>query len=295
MKISDRYNNFTFPCTGYKPYTPCFGISFKMPKLVSDIFVKQNIDEVYGIMKIKKVHSGKFGTMCKNSIPLKNFEEQFDPETLDKLYKRGLSTNTEGWSDCFLKSGADNPLSTSSVYDCSVMYLFNKDTNTHFLYHSYYKKNQDEFDSLIKTFMPEGFSKAEILAGSTNWYLRHAQTLPEMLKALRGNNARANINVCHYSSKMPEVVGYKGDLFEIPNRVVAMGGYDKGQASFKVCDLKAHDLLYELEFNATSLKKIALIRQLYEQEPLDKEVVKIINRELDKYMKKLLQKSGNQL
>ena len=74
-----------------------------------------------------------------------------------------------------------------------------------------------------------------------------------------------------------------------------MGGYDKGQASFKVCDLKAHDLLYELEFNATSLKKIALIRQLYEQEPLDKEVVKIINRELDKYMKKLLQKSGNQL
>ena len=143
--------------------------------------------------------------------------------------------------------------------------------------------------------LTEGFSKAEILAGSTNWYLRHAQTLPEMLKALRGNNAHANISVCHYSSKMPEVVGYKGDLFEIPNRVVAMGGYDKGQASFKVCDLKAHDLLYELEFNATSLKKIALIRQLYEQEPLDKEVVKIINKELDKYMKKLLQKSGNQL
>ena len=71
-------------------------------------------------------------------------------ETLDKLYKRGLSTNTEGWSDCFLKSGADNPLSTSSVYDCSVMYLFNKDTNTHFLYHSYYKKNQDEFDRRIQ-------------------------------------------------------------------------------------------------------------------------------------------------
>ena len=94
MKITTEHNNFIFYKQKQKYNVPSFGISFKMPKLVSDIFVKQNIDDVYGIMKIKKVHSGKFGTMCKNSIPLKNFEEQFAHETLDKLYKRGLSTNT---------------------------------------------------------------------------------------------------------------------------------------------------------------------------------------------------------
>ncbi len=290
MKITAKYNNFSYSCPKRKPYVPSFGISFKAPKLLSDIFIRQSNQPAQKVFKLKKLKAGKFGTECKDSTPLKSFDDSVDFEKLKELYKNGFSTNTDGWADCFLKSKANNPLSTSSVYDCSVMYLFNKDTNTHFLYHSSFRSVQKDFDFLIKTFMPEGFTKAEILPGTKRWLERHSLTLPEMVKAIQANNKQAEINIRHYNSKMPEVVGYMGELYEIPNHRIEMGFYDKGQASFRMCDLKAKSLISELDFNSSSIEKLETTRQYYKQGIPDIEIMKIINRELDKNLQKLLEK-----
>lgn len=288
MKITAKYNNFSYSCPKRKPYMPSFGISFKAPKLLSDIFIRQSNQPAQKVFKLKKLKAGKFGTKCKNSSPLKNFDDSVDFDKLKELYKNGFSTNSDGWADCFLKSKANNPLSTSSVYDCSVMYLFNKDTNTHFLYHSSFRSEQKDFDFLIKTFMPEGFTKAEILPGAKRWLERHSLTLPEMVKAIQANNKQAEIKIRHYNSKMPEIVGYMGELYEIPNQRIEMGFYDKGQASFRMCDLKAKSLINELDFNSSSIEKIAATRQVYEQEIADTEILKIVHRQLDKNLEKLL-------
>ena len=293
MKIGNNYfhknNSLKQVHCGYN--APSFGISFKKPKLITDIFEKHKDCFSKSISKIEKLHPGEYGTECKNSIPLKNFEEQFDAEKLKELYKSGFSTNTEGWADCFLKSSADNPLSTSSVYDCSVMYLYNKNTNTHFLYHSFYNTSQKYFDFLIKNFMREGFTKADILPGDSNWYARHKETLPRMLKAIKNNNENAIIKIRHYSSKLPEIVGYKGNLFEIPNSRTYWGFSDKGQASFKICDIRAKELIFKIKYSSIIPERLEIQRKLYEQEGYDKEISKVINKLIDEQKEKILEES----
>lgn len=288
MKITNQYSYIKPSITNNNyHYTPSFGISFKKSKLLTDIFLRSS--SITGVTKIKNLHAGEFGTECKYSRPLENFEEQFGLKKLRELYKKGFSTNTEGWADCFLKSSADTPLSTSSVYDCSVLYLFNKNTNTHLLYHSYYEANKDSFEFLIKNFMPEGFTKADILPGDRKWYMRHWETLPQMLKALKASGQKAEIDVHHYSSQLPEIVGYNGNLYEIVNRRTALGLSDKGQASFRVCDLRVNSLVGEIDFNACTTKKIALQRKRFAAEKYDPEVIKILNNLLDKHEGKVKQ------
>lgn len=260
-----------------KTYSPVFGIRFKVPKLLTDVFVKQSFSSENGVYKIINVHPGKFGTECKYSVPLQCFEEQFGIKELNKLFRNGLSTNTEALSDAFLKSCADNPLSTSSVYDCSVMYVYNEKTNTHFLYHSAFQKVENDFMNLLKTFMPEGFTAAEILPGINKWCNRHKITLPEMLKALRKSNPNANINVRHYSTKMPEIVGYKGRLYEIENERVAHGFHDRGQASFQICDLRVMKFIDEIKHCGNNPKKINAMKIFYLQSDFDSEILKTID------------------
>ena len=290
MKITGQYGGVTTYHSEYNNYTSFKGLKFKTPKLIADIFVKQHSPAAKGVTKIRNMRQGEFGSECKDSLPLESFEELSGVKELEKLYKKGISTNVDGWADCFLKSSAENPVSTSSVYDCSVMYLFNKQTNTHFLYHSYYNTSQKEFVSMIKTFMPEGVTNAELLPGERRWYMRHAKTLPEMLKALKSVNKEAVVNVRHYSSDVPEIVGYKGKLFEIINRRTALGLSDKGQASFKICDLRLNSFLSNIDYNASySLKRIAVLRKLYAEKGLDDEILKIVNRLLDKYQQNIEQ------
>ena len=281
MKITANYTN-TYPSYspgGYKSNsTPSFGISFK-PKILKDIFTKNT--PLHGVSKIKNVHAGKFGTVCKGSKPLKNFEDRIGTKELEKLYKKGLSTNTDGWANCFLKSKADRPLSTSSVYDCSVMYLFNEKTNTHFLYHSYFDTTENTFDYLIKTFMPEGFTKANLVTGYAKWYPKHGETLTQMLKALKTNTQNAEVNIYHYNSELPEIVGYKGNVFEIPNIRTKLGFSDKGQASFEICDLQIDKLTSELNERGTSTQNIKTLRKIYAKLAYDKEILKVFNKLLD--------------
>ena len=282
MKITGQYINTPIYHTEYKSYTPSFGISFKMPALLSDIFEKHTACPVNGVTKIKNLRPGRYGTECQYSTPLEPFEYSCGLKEIKGLYKKGLSTNNDAWADAFLKSSADTPISTSSVHDCSVMYLFNKDTNTHFLYHSYYNMEEDEFIFLIKNFMSEGFSSAEILPGSRTWYMRHFETLPVMLQAIKASNKKAVVNVRHYSSKLPEVVGYKGHLYEIPNDRIALGFSDKGQASFKICDVRAKDIMEEIESHSQSHQKLEMLRKWYAEKGFDKEILNVINGLLDK-------------
>ena len=260
---------------------PSFGINLKN-SILKDVFLRQTSGAKKSLSRIKNIHPGEYGTECTGSLPLENFEEQFGLKELKNIYKKGFSTNTEGWANCFLKSDAQKPLSTSSVYDCSVLYLFNEKTNTHFLYHAYFNTDKNLFDFLIKTFMPEGFSKACIVPGDANWSASHSETLPEMFAALKCNNKNAQINVFHYSSKLPEIVGHKGKVFEILNNRTCIGLGDKGQASFKICDLRYDDIFGAIDYKAVSSKKIALFRQFFAEQKYDNEVLKILNTLLDK-------------
>ena len=270
MKITANYTN-TYP--SYSPggpksnSTPSFGISLK-PKILKDIFVKNT--PLHGVSQIKNAHAGEFGTVCNGSKPLENFEDRIGIKELEKLYKKGLSTNTGGWANCFLKSKADRPLSTSSVYDCSVMYLFND-----------FDTNKSTFDYLIKTFMPEGFTKANLVTGYAKWYTKHQKTLTQMLKALKTNTQNAEVNIYHYNSELPEIVGYKGNVFEIPNARTALGFNDKGQASFKICDLQIENLNSELNTKCTSTQNIKTLRKIYAKLAYDKEILKVFNKLLD--------------
>ena len=83
-----------------------------------------------------------------------------------------------------------------------------------------------------------------------------SKTLTQMLKALKTNTQNAEVNIYHYNSELPEIVGYKGNVFEIPNARTALGFNDKGQASFKICDLQIENLNSELNTNVLQPKTL---------------------------------------
>ncbi len=286
MKITAQYNyNNQYKASNHFNHTqkrenPSFGISFK-PKVLADYFAggRQSVKE--GISRIQNVRSGEFGTECKGSIPLTDFEENFSNSELKRLYDLGYSTNIDGYADCYLKSSANKPLSTSSVYDCSVLYLFNKDKNTHFLYHAYYNTDKKEFEFILKTFMPEGFTKAEIIPGDAKWYLRHIGTMTDMLKAVKSTDKTATVSIHHVNSKLPEIVGYGGNVFEIPNIRTSYGFSDQGQASFKICDLRFNSTVWPIINRLGADQEVEMMRKLLNQPDYDIEVIKIFNRLLD--------------
>lgn len=255
---------------------PNFGIKFK-PVHIKDLFVKS----VKGLQSLNNIKRGEYGTICKGSKPLPNFYDEFSEKELKQACKRGISTNTESFANCFLKSSAQKPLSTSSVHDCSVMYLFNEKTNTHFMFHSYYKNTEDYFENLIKTFMKEGFSKAYILPGDNAWTERHPQTMHAMFNAIKKLNQTAKLEVYHNSSKLPEIVGYKGKVFEIPNRIVMLGFEDGGQASFKICDLQNRTTMNKIKAEGISSENLDKLELEFCAEGYDEEILKILKHRIE--------------
>lgn len=242
MKI---YNNFIQNTPAYKTtpsQQPAFSGLKLSKKIFNDVFIQQNPLSKKGLKSLKNIRSGKFGTICKGSQPLKPFWPGFDTYERAKLKHIGLSTNADGFPRSFLKSSADKPLSTSYVHSCSVMYLYNKPTNTHFLYHASEEVSKSELDYMVKNFMPEGCTHAIIKPGDGYWADIHKFTLNDIFNSIRQNAPEAIINVCHDSTKYPEIVGYKGMLYEIPNRDVllqnSINPEDYGQASFTISDIQ---------------------------------------------------------
>ncbi len=292
MKITPKYNsynqyqNLTAGIAGNNTYSPTFGISFR-PKLLKDMFTRQTPELPKGILNIKNVHAGEFGTECKGSLPLPDFEKSFGFRKLEKLYRTGYSTNIEAWANCLLKSTADRPLSTSSVHDCSVLYLYNNVTNTHFLYHTYYDTDKKGFEFLIKTFMPEGYTKADIVPGDAKWHVRHGRTLLQMFKALKDCSKTAPVNVYHDSSRLPEIVGYKGNVYEIPNIRTSLGLSDEGQASFRISDIQINNTIGMIAHTGNSSKRIYELKNWFESGEYDEEVSKILFKILDERLEKI--------
>ena len=267
--------------------------------LTKDVFVKSK-DNIFcnDITSISGVKAGKFGTICDGSIKLPKFFDYFgkDLDALSRVKERGQSTNIGAFANCFLKTAGDNPVSTSGVFDCSVFYLFNNEKNTHFMYHAFPDISVPELKYMIKNFMKEGFSNAAIVPGNKNWFGIHTFSLPKIFNAIKSINPNCKTKVYHHSSMYPEIVGYKGNLFEIPNKIYSKYKEDVplekqffdgirhkktfGQASFDIREAKNIDL-YKIQSSCDIHSLINRKKEYAKNEVLDAEIKKVFQRLLN--------------
>ena len=238
-KLTIEHTNFVQPAF--------YGIKLNSKNLKDIVHINPSY-----IKEITNIKAGEYGTVCKGSKPLPSFFAQFkNKKDINTVKHMGLSTNENGCAYAFLKSKSDRPLSTSFVHDCSVMYLYNEQKHTHFLYHIHKDENKEEISAIIRLFMPEGYTHASIVPGDKYWADTHKQYLPQIFSAIKEGSNNVKINVYHNSSERPEVVGYKGCMYGIPNKfyskpyIERMSEKDRGQASFKIRDFRIYTTLYE--------------------------------------------------
>lgn len=240
-------------------------------KVLKDVFVK---NKGQGLKKLVDIYPGAYGTQCRGSIPLNNFFKLFPSrQELENVIKKGLSTDDQGFAYSFLKTSGNNPVSTSFVQDCSVIYLYNKNRNNHFLYHMYSEVDKKELEYMIKTFMKEGYTKASIVPGSNRWSEVHKGYLPMVFDTLKSNNPKAIVNVYHNTSKVPEIVGYKGAMFQIDSNILA----DWGQATFKISDAYVGNTLTKIHY-ANSVEVLNKLKKYFDKQKYDIEIKKVLNR-----------------
>lgn len=206
MRVHTKINTYN------TPYTPIANPNFEKRVKASQIkklTPLETLNKNQGIKNIKNIRAGEYSTICDGSTPMRKFFHILKKLTPYAIKKRGISTNTYGYAPSFLKTSADNPISTSFVHDCSVMYLYNKKTNTHTLYHSLWDIPKKNFKFIIKNFMPEGVTHAAIAPGNCTWVEKHRFTLPDMFNAIKESDPNTIINVYHSKTLYPEIVGYK--------------------------------------------------------------------------------------
>lgn len=281
MKISDC----TYPkIAPVKTYTPTFqGIKLKKLFSIGDFFIK----DTSGLKCIRGIKAGATGgTVCLGSIPMKNFFAQFSLKEIENLKKKGMSTNADGFPSCFLKTKSDVPISTSFIHDCSAMYLYNKNTKTHMLYHAAYNTPKKTLDSIMDILMPEGFSTGIIIPGSSNWTERHEDNMHNMFELMKNHNPDSKVNVYHDSSWYPEVVGYKGEVFEIPNKIMYLGGeVDEGQASFRIVDAQSYNTFDKIVYNCNLVKDASVLKKEFEKAGFSKEMLSALFIKIDEKVK----------
>ena len=248
--------------------------------LGADIF-----ESAKGLLGIRNVRSGDYGAICDGSKPLKSFYEVYDAFEHKALIKRGYSTNTDGFAPAFLKSKAIEPLSTSKVHDCSVAYFYNELEDTHFLYHIYPDLNAGTIKSTINTFMPEGFQKAIIVPGDNAQTKVHQKSLPKIFEVIREINPETKLEVFHNSSRLPEIVGFNGNVYEIRNTQHVLG-WHFGQASFHLSDVRDVNTIDKIN-NASDINALEDLRTLFLMKDYDPEIQKVLNNLIDARIKKL--------
>lgn len=274
--------------TNYNSATQFKGLRVK-PKTLADIrLLKPNKfrPEANVISEIKNVRPYLLGgTKCNNSIPLKNFWDFFEA---DGRCVEGFSTNKDGFANSFLKAKSNVPLSTSFVHDCSVMYLFNKDTQTHALYHAHSECSEDTLKFIIDTLMSEGFTKGAIVPGDHLFCREHKRNMENMLKLMKNNNPDALINVYNASTRYPEIVGYKGFMYEIPNKKVVaqrcrgeFEPWDYGQHSFKIADLQGFNTFDYISICKNS-EDLLQLQKTFQKAKYPKEALDVLNNQVEK-------------
>ena len=237
-----------------------------------------------GLTELGNLYEGDCSTESKNSIPLQDFEDEFSRKNLTELREIGQSTNTNGFARSFLKTTADRPVSTSAVHDCSVLYLYNDYSKTHFLYHMYSDTTKKEINTIIKTFMPEGFTHAGIVPGDSFWVRVHKNYLPKVFDAVKENNQNAVINLYKYETTGPEIVGYKGKMYAITNKWAPENRQSGGQASFKISDLRYDTTVAHIKDikDAAFLRYVKCIIDSYKYDDCVKKIMlKCINERLN--------------
>lgn len=279
MKISNITYNKIFSYNRFESYSPVFTGRFGLLSL-KDIFIR---NEDKGLDSITDIKAGKFGTECKGSKPLLSFLSQFPTKSeFNTVKKTGLSTNKNGFAYSFLKTKSSNPVSTSNVHDCSVVYLYNKNTQTHFLYHYHPETSDEEFEYMIKHFMKEGYTHASIVPGESYWHNTHAYYLPSLFKIIKKNNPNSKVNVYHYMSEMPEIVGYKGKMFQIP---LCDKDFD-GQASFKIMDIHNGNTLIKIHY-ADNIAELNDLKKYFYSLKFNKEIRNVLVELIDKKEKEI--------
>ena len=248
-----------------------------------------------GIKSITYIDEGKTGgTCCNESTPLENFWKFFNNKDRKVLTKLGLSTNADGYPRTFLKTSSDRPVSTSYVHDCSALYLYNDKTKTHTLYHAAPDTPKDELNLAIKILMNEGITHATIIPGASHFRFDHIWNIENMFELIKKYNPNTILNVKHSGSPFPEIVGYRGKVFEIPNKEISaqLAVYperinkpfllnDFGQASFKICDIDGYntfDLIDEIE----SIKDIPKVKHKIKSANYPKETTNAFIRFINK-------------
>lgn len=255
-------------------------ISANTETVSTDLF-----ESAKGLLRIRNVRSGDYGAICDGSKPLKSFTEAYNEFAQKSLIKRGYSTNTDGFAPAFLKSKAIEPLSTSKVHDCSVAYFYNGQENTHFLFHIYPDLDSATMKNMIKTFMPEGFQNAIIVPGDNAHTKVHQRSLPKIFEIIREINPETKLEVFHNASRLPEIVGFNGSVYEIRNTQHTLG-WHFGQASFHISDIRDTNSLDRIN-GAKDSYSLEAIRRAFNLEDFDPEIKKVLNNLIDEKIKNL--------
>lgn len=130
----------------------------------------------------------------------------------------GFSTEAGGYGGGWIKAAGDVPLSTKDVHTCAVLYLENKNTNEHMLYHVYGNGNKnltpiESIKTLITKEFPR-FTHVSILPGDqmqTNSIVNNINSAVDEL------NPKAFKTYYHMSSENPEIVAQNGKLTYLDN------------------------------------------------------------------------------
>lgn len=247
-----------------------------------------------GLSSITNVRQGRYGSVCDGSKPLKSFMKLFPDKTFfeKNILKYGRSTNTNADAPSYLKAKTSIPLSTSGVHDCSVAYFVNQKDNTHFLFHIHPFMEESSIKKAIERFMPDGFQKAIIVPGDNYNTVTHRRTLPGLFETIKSINPKTSVEVFHNSSRYPEIVGYKGGVYEIPNKKYFLEFRSCGQATFEICDIQ-NDTIFNPIARAQSETELENLRKQFAQENYGIEIKKVINRLINEKIENIKMKVLN--
>lgn len=280
---------------GNMNFTSRYNACSKQVRYLYDVMCLQRPPKS-SIKEIANVHAGLTGgTVCEGSKSLPDFFERFSSKKIKELIKIGQSTNADGFPHSFLKAKSDVPVSTSFVHDCSALYLYNSKTKTHALYHAQPDIPKEELDDVIKSLMPEGFTHGTIIPGGAEFSEIHKYNMGNMFDLMKRNNPESIVSVRHYSSYFPEIVGYKGAVYQIPNKKIAENVKkhpflakmmhlieDKGQASFKVLELEGFNTFDKVNYGLNSLDDVERITIEFKKKNYSKEVFALLQNYIER-------------